>query len=229
MTATKQSFSLIDLDEAGPGAAERGFGLGTEPGRGRVYLRRELGISSFGVNAFFQANAGSAVIGEHDELGPAAGGHEELYLVVSGSATFTVDGETVVAPRGTALFVGSTASKRKAVADEDGTTVVVVGGTPGEAFELSPGEAMGDFYRRYRAKDYAGALEQCRAGLEIRPGNAVILYNVACMESLLGHADAAIEALTESVAGWADYKELAAGDDDFASLRDDPRFQQLIA
>src|SRR3954452_5381063 len=104
MTATKASYGVIALDEAAPAAAESGFGLGTSPGRrGRVYLRRDLGINSFGVNAFHQAAAGEEVIGEHDELGPGANRHEELYLVVTGSCTFTVDGETVEAPRGTAL------------------------------------------------------------------------------------------------------------------------------
>ena len=46
---------------------------------------------------------------------------------------------------------------------------------------------------------------------------------------MLGHHDEALAALEESVTKWPKFKEQAAGDDDFASLRDDPRFQQLIA
>lgn len=229
MTATKTPYSLIELAEAAPAAAERGFGLGTSPGRrGRVYLRRDLGIEAFGVNAFHQAAGGEEVIGEHDELGPGANRHEELYLVVAGSCTFTVDGETVEAPRGSALFVPDPASTRSAVANEDGTTVVVVGGRPGEAFEISAGEAMGDFFRRYRAGEYADALDACRAGLELKPGNPLILYNIACLECLLGHREQALEALAPAVAGWPRFKERAAEDDDFASLRDDPSFQALL-
>jgi len=230
MTATKASYALISLAEAGPEAAERGFGLGVQSGRrGRVYLRRDLGIGAFGVNAFYQEVAGEPVIGEHDELGPGSNAHEELYLVVQGSCTFTVDGEAVEASRGTALFVPDPASKRSAVATEDGTTVVVVGGRAGEAFELSPTEAMGDFYPLYRGGDYAGALAACRQALETHPHNALVLYNIACLEALLGRTEEAYEPLREALAGWAPFKELAAGDDDLVSLRDDPRFQQLIA
>jgi tetratricopeptide (TPR) repeat protein len=230
MTATKSSYSLISLAEAGPAAAEQGFGLGTSPGRrGRVHLRRDLGIGAFGVNAFYQEVAGESVIGEHDELGPGANAHEELYLVLQGSCTFTIDGESVEAPRGTALFVPDPASKRGAVATEDGTTVIAVGGRAGEAFQVSPGDAMGDFYPLYRSGDYAGALTACKQALELYPDNALVLYNIACLEALLGRTEEAFEPLGKALADWAPYKELAAGDDDLVALRDDPRFQQLIA
>jgi tetratricopeptide (TPR) repeat protein len=230
MTATKASYSVVSLAEAAPEAAEQGFGLGIESGRrGRVYLRRDLGIGAFGVNAFHQEIAGEKVIGEHDELGPGANAHEELYLVLQGGCTFTVDGETIDAPRGTALFVPDPGSKRSAIATEDGTTVVAVGGRAGEAFQLSPGEAMGDFYPLYRKGDYAAALAACKQALELYPHNALVLYNIACLEALLGRTEEAYAPLTEALAAWAPYKELAAGDDDLTALRDDPRFQQLIA
>jgi hypothetical protein len=57
----------------------------------------------------------------------------------------------------------------------------------------------------------------------------MVLYNIACLESLLGRPDDALEALGESLAAWPAYKELAANDDDFATLRDDARFQALVA
>jgi hypothetical protein len=234
MATTKTSYSVIPLAVAGAEAAERGFGLQPAPDpengrRGRVYVRRDLDIGSFGVNAFYQAMSGTFVVGEHDELGPGASGHEELYVVVDGGATFTVDGEEVDAPRGTAVFVRDPAAKRSARATEDGTIVLAIGGRPGEAFRPSPGESMGQFFRLYREQDYAGALAACREGLEQHPGNAMILYNIACLESLLGHPEAALDPLGESLAAWPDYRELAAGDDDLAALRDDPRFQALVA
>jgi hypothetical protein len=49
------------------------------------------------------------------------------------------------------------------------------------------------------------------------------------LESLLGRPDDALEALGESLAAWPAYKELAANDDDFSTLRDDARFQALVA
>jgi hypothetical protein len=225
---------VISLDEAGAAAAANGFGLGGPPDpdtgrRGRVYIRRDLGIESFGVNAFYQGTTGALVIGEHDELGPAGSNHEELYVVVAGDCTFTVDGDELDAPPGTAVFVRDPASKRSARAKEDGTIVLAVGGRPGETFQPGPIESISGFFRLYREKDYAGALTILRSGLETNPGNAFILYNVACMEALLGHEEAALEPLAEALGAWPAYKELAVNDEDLAPLRDDLRFQSLVS
>jgi mannose-6-phosphate isomerase-like protein (cupin superfamily) len=56
-------------------------------------IRRELGIRSFGVNAWSTAEIGGDLIPEHVELT-----HEELYVVIQGHATFTVDGSVLDAP-----------------------------------------------------------------------------------------------------------------------------------
>ena len=234
MTTTTTPLSVIPLDEAGAAAAANGFGLGGphDPDvgrRGRVYLRRDLEIGSFGVNAFYQGTSGAFVIGEHAEVGPPSSGHEELYVVVAGSCTFTVDGEEIDAPSGTAVFVRDPESKRAARATEDGTIVLVVGGRPGEAFEPGPLESISGFFRRYRDQDYEGALAILRAGLEAHPGNAFILYNVACMEAAAGRPENALQPLAEALAAWPAYKELAASDEDLVPLRDDPRFQSLVA
>jgi hypothetical protein len=234
MAATKTSYSVLSLDEAASAAAQRGFGLVADPApedgrRGNVPVRRDFDINSFGVNAFYQALTGAPVIGEHDELGPGASGHEELYVVVRGGCTFTVDGEEVAAPQGTAIFVRDPAAKRSAQTTEDDTIVLVVGGRPGEAYRPGPGEAAAGFVELYRNGDYEGALAACRNGLTAYPGNALMLYNIACLENLLGHPEEALEPLRESLAAWPEYKELAAGDDDLATLHDDARFQALIA
>ena len=148
---------------------------------------------------------------------------------MSGGATFTVDGDEVEAPRGTAVFVSDPASRRAARATEAGTIVVVVGGRRGEAFKPGPGEGVSEFYRLYRAQDYEGALAVLQEVLEEHPGNALILYNIACIKSILGSPEEALEALAESVAAWPGYKENAADDDDLAAVREDPRFQALLA
>ena len=64
-------------------------------------LRRTLGITAFGINAYTAANAGDEVVERHDET---TLGHEEVYAVVAGRAVFTVDGEEVDAPAGTFVF-----------------------------------------------------------------------------------------------------------------------------
>lgn len=231
-TATTASYSVLTLGAEAEAAAERGFGLGPatpdDGRRGRVNVRRDLDITSFGVNAFYQGESGAPVIGEHEEKGPGASGHEELYVVVEGGATFTVDGNEVDAPRGTAVFVHA-GTKRSALATENGTIVLVVGGTPGQAWSKSPGESMAGFFTAYREKDYAGALAILQKALEEHPGNALMLYNVACMEACLGNNDAVWEPLAEALAGWPRFKEQAPDDEDFAAIRDDERFQKLIA
>ena len=194
MATTQTSYSMLSLDEAASAAAQRGFGLTADPApedgrRGNVPIRRDFDINSFGVNAFYQAITGAPVIGEHDELGPGASGHEELYVVIQGGCTFTVGGEEVAAPQGTAIFVRDPAVKRSAQTTEDETIVLAVGGRPGEAFRPGPGEAAAGFARLYREGDYEGALAACREGLAAYPGNALMLYNIACLENLLGHPE----------------------------------------
>ncbi|HKC78103.1 MAG TPA: tetratricopeptide repeat protein, partial [Gaiellaceae bacterium] len=73
-----------------------------------------------------------------------------------------------------------------------------------------------------------GALAACQVALEKHPGNALILYNIACTQSLLGRSDEALATLGESVGKWPKFKENAKGDDDFTSLRDDARFLELV-
>jgi hypothetical protein len=218
MATTETSYRVLSL----PQEAQEGEG-------DRVYirLRRTLDIGAFGASAIYQAKAGEDVVGEHDELGPGADKHEELYVVVQGSATFTLDGDEVDAPHGTVLFV-QPGAKRKAVATSDDTIVLAVGGRRGKAYRVPPGGELVDFFERYNAKDYEGALAACHIVLDKFPGNALILYNIACMQSMLGRGDEALETLGTAVKKWPQFKENAQKDDDFASLREDPRFVELV-
>jgi tetratricopeptide (TPR) repeat protein len=218
MATTETAYRVLSLpQEARDGDDDRVY----------IRLRRTLDIGAFGASAVFQAKAGEDVIGEHDELGPGADGHEELYVVVQGDATFTLDGDEVDAPHGTVVFVppGTT---RKAVAKTDETIVLAVGGRRGEAYRLPPGAELFDFFERYNEQDYEGALAACHVVLEKYPGNALVLYNIACMQSLLGRGDEAIETLGTAVEKWPRFKENASKDDDFESVREDPRFLELV-
>ena len=103
-------------------------------------LRRHFGIQAFGTNAYVAHAAGDPVVEEHSEADDADAGHEELYLVLAGSATFTVEGENGDAPAGTLVFVADPRATRGAVAHEPGTTVIAFGATPGVAFEISSWE-----------------------------------------------------------------------------------------
>jgi mannose-6-phosphate isomerase-like protein (cupin superfamily) len=106
-------------------------------------VRHHFGIRAFGVNAYIARAAGEQIVSEHDEQpDPKVGGqaHEELYYVGSGRATFTVSGERIDAPAGTFVFVRDPATMRSAVAEEPGTTVLVIGAQPGVPFEVSAWE-----------------------------------------------------------------------------------------
>jgi tetratricopeptide (TPR) repeat protein len=186
-------------------------------------VRLHFGINSFGINAY-SARAGERVIEEHDELGHGAGRHEELYFVATGHATFELGGEEVDAPAGTAVFVRDPAVRRGAVAKEAYTTVLVVGGVPGRAFEPSPWEAW------LAAKPLLDAGQPDRGAavflqaLERHPGNSNVLYNLACFESLAGRPDDALAHLTEAIELDPRMREWARADEDFAAIRADPRF-----
>ena len=219
MATTVTSYDVISIGErAAEGDDDRVY----------VRLRADLDIGAFGASASFQKKAGELVVTEHDEVGPASDGHEELYVVVQGRATFTVDGDEIDAPQGTVVFVRNPAAKRKAIAETDGTIVFAAGGRRGEAYRLAPGPSLREFHSLHGEKEIDGAMAVCREALETYPGNAFILYNVACLESLLGQPDDALATLATSVEGWPAYKDLAREDEDFASLREDPRFTKLV-
>jgi hypothetical protein len=103
-------------------------------------IRHHFGIRSFGVNLNVAPKAGDWVIEEHTEVEDSSTRHEELYLVVAGSATFLVAGEEVPAPAGTFVFVPDPEVRRGARALESGTTVLAMGAEPGRAFTVSPWE-----------------------------------------------------------------------------------------
>jgi mannose-6-phosphate isomerase-like protein (cupin superfamily) len=100
-------------------------------------VRHRLGVQAFGVNAWTGVQAGDEVIETHVEEIDSPSRHEELYFVLAGRATFTVDAEQVDAAAGTFVFVPDPASQRGAVAREPGTTVLAIGAPRGEAYEVS--------------------------------------------------------------------------------------------
>lgn len=222
-TATEKGYVFARLDELepapliSPGA--------TDDGRQRFDVRRRFDITSFGIQAFRAPN-GVEVINEHDEtylLGEA--GQEELYVVLSGSATFEIDGEVVEAPEGSLVHVLPTA-KRKATSKDEGTTILVVGGTPGKAYEPTPQEA-GEAFSAYNAADYETALAKQLVVVEKRPNDPVAHFNAGCFAARSGRADEAIEHLRRAVEINDRIKELMATDEDLDSIRDDQRFAEL--
>ena len=190
-----------------------------------VPVRESLGVHSFGINARTPGDDGT-LVNEHDEAGS---GQEEVYLVLDGTATFEIDGETVDAPAGTFLYVPPE-STRKATGD---ATVLALGGTPGEAYQaLDWGEAWklhSESMTAYGEQRYADALDAVRRGLEQFPDHPGLNFNYACFATRAGEVDDETFAhLRRGVEGFPPFRELARGDDDLAAVRDDPRFEEAL-
>ncbi|HEX6460972.1 MAG TPA: tetratricopeptide repeat protein [Thermoleophilaceae bacterium] len=181
-------------------------------------LRRALGATGFGVAAF-AADAGELVVEPHDETSSGAGGHEELYFVISGRARFVLGDEEVDAGPGTLVLV-PVGVHREARAEEPNTTVLAVGGVPGAALPPSPFEYWFLAQPAYDGGDYERAIEIASEGLADYPEHPALRYQLACYCSLAGRGDEAIEHLRVALAG-ADprVREWAKDDSDLDPIR----------
>ncbi len=186
-------------------------------------VRHHFGITSFGVNAWTAAAAGDRINNEHDEDDD----HEELYLVHSGRATFELDGDRVDAPAGTFVFARPGA-RRTAFAEEAGTTIVALGGTPGKAYEPGGWELWAPIASLYNEGRYAEAADAARPVVEANPEYPLLAYNLACCESLAGRTDDAIEHLRAAAVSNR-MRLVAAEDSDLDPIRGEPAFAELMA
>jgi tetratricopeptide (TPR) repeat protein len=189
-------------------------------------VRHHFGIQSFGINAWTGREAGDRIINEHDESGEPDS-QEELYFVQQGRARFELDGEKVDAPGGTFVFVRPDV-KRTAFAEEPGTTIIAIGATPGKAFEVFGWEAWSQVRPLYDSGDYAEAADRGREVIAANPEYAGVAYNVACVESLAGRKEDALEHLRLAVGRSDRLRRLAAEDSDFDPIREEPAFRELV-
>ncbi|MCS7167113.1 MAG: tetratricopeptide repeat protein [Gemmatales bacterium] len=75
---------------------------------------------------------------------------------------------------------------------------------------------------------YAEALEVDLRLVRLRPQDAVAHYNLACTYARLHKTDAAIRALSRAIElGYRDYRYIKQ-DRDLDSIRDDPRYRELM-
>jgi tetratricopeptide (TPR) repeat protein len=186
-------------------------------------VRHQLGIMSFGVNTWTGRDTGDRIINEHDEVDE----DEELYFVHRGRATFELDGERVDAPSGTLVFA-QPGVKRTAFAEEPGTTIIALGGTPGKAYEPHGFEIWAPLNPLYEAGKYAEVADTGRELIEAHPEYAEPLYNLACCESLAGRPADAIEHLRLAIDRAERLRTFADGDSDFDPIREEPGFKELI-
>lgn len=183
-------------------------------------VRRHFGIQAFGTNAYTPGASGR-VVEEHTEQRYE---HQEMYLVLRGRLRFTVDGDEHELGPGQLVFVRDPSLKRGAVALTDDAAVLAVGGKPGAPHEISSWEYEFLAIPHLRAGRYDEAERLLYEALEAKPGSGSVLYNLACVEALAGKHEEALDHLAAGVAAEPRLRELAQGDEDFASIRDEPRF-----
>jgi tetratricopeptide (TPR) repeat protein len=201
-----ETLSLLDAESVAVGA----------DGLEWIPVRRGLGIGAFGVNAFRAAREGDTVVEDHVE----SPGQEELYVVIRGRARFTIDQGPVELGPGDAVFVADPGSRRHAVALEDGTTVLAVGGWRGRPYHSLPWEPIYLARSAMRAGDWAAALEILeREGGEHRD-TAIVSFRIACCHARLGEDEPALAELRRAIEINPDVRAQAENEDAFAALRE---------
>jgi quercetin dioxygenase-like cupin family protein len=96
-------------------------------------IQHHFGLTAFGVNAF-GGDAGTSFVHEHDET---ASNQEELYIVLRGTARFTLDGDELEAGALSVVAIPDPAVRREAVAVEDGTLLLAFGAPGGSGFHTT--------------------------------------------------------------------------------------------
>jgi hypothetical protein len=188
-------------------------------------IRHHLGITAFGVTAWTGRAAGDLVIDEHDEDDPTA--DQELFLVLRGHAVFALDGDRVDAPAGTLVFAPPR-TKRTAIAEAEGTIIIAMEGTPGQAYEPRGWELWAPLAPRYAAGEYVEVAERLRALVAASPQYPMLFFNLACCESLSGRTGDALEHLGRAVEMSEEFRRSARTDSDLDPIRDEPAFKELI-
>ena len=145
-------------------------------------------------------------------------GHEEVYVVVSGLARFTVGGDEFDAPAGTIVYLPDPEIVRSATSQEDGTTVLAVGGWPDKAFEPSGWEWRFEAEPLSDAGKHEEALAIMEDALEQFGESGPGLYHVARFESRAGHNDDAVAHLRRALELDPELREYAEKDEDLAPL-----------
>jgi mannose-6-phosphate isomerase-like protein (cupin superfamily) len=182
-------------------------------------VRRTLDVGAFGINAYVAPAAGDDVVEEHTEQSL---GHQEIYFVLTGRATFELDEETLDAPAGTVVFVRDPAVKRHARAEEPGTSVLAVGGPRDRAYEPSPWEHWFAAERHRASGDFDAMADEIAAGLDQYPDHPALLYYLSRAEVLAGRTDDALAHVSRALELRPEWSDHIRQDEELAPLHDLP-------
>jgi tetratricopeptide (TPR) repeat protein len=149
--------------------------------------------------------------------------------VLAGTARFVLAGETAQAQTGTFVHVPA-GVLRTAFAQEAGTTILAIGGgREGEPYRPGGWEVWSPLRSLMQAGRHQELVARARPLLDDGPAYPVLLYNVACSESLLGRTDDALDHLRRAIQLMPEIARFARDDQDLAALREEPGFAELIS
>jgi tetratricopeptide (TPR) repeat protein len=177
-------------------------------------IRRRLGIRAFGMNAYTAEKVGDCVVEEHKE----GSGHEEVYVVVRGRASFTIDGDEFDASAGTLVYLPDPDVLRSAVSGEEGTMVLAVGGWSGRAFEPSGWEWTFEAGPLADAGRLDEAIAIMEDGIAELGESGAGFYHLARFEAKAGRRDDAVGHIKRALELRPDLREYAEKDGDLAPL-----------
>jgi Cupin domain len=195
---------------------------------GTVYrpVRLHLGITAFGATSWSGHAAGDLIVNLHDPGDPTS--DQELFLVVRGHAVFELDGDRVDAPAGTFVFVPP-GTPRRAYAEEAGTAILLIEGTPGKGYEARGWELWAPLAPMYGEARYAEVADELRAAVKAHTQYGMLFYNLACCESLTGKPTEALVHLQRAIDLSEEFRDDAKSDSDFDPIRDEPGFKNLMS
>ena len=180
-------WSVVHLDGV-EGIPWRGTELVWRP------VRTALGTRIVGISAYTAERVGQDVVEDHIESRDGRG-HDEVYVVLRGRATFSLDGEVVDAPAGTFVSVKPDV-RRHAVAAEPDTAVLALGGP--STFEPAGSDWIERArpHMRDRPVKARAVLEELRAE---RPDSPGLLFGEALLHASQGDEVAARDSLRAAI------------------------------
>jgi mannose-6-phosphate isomerase-like protein (cupin superfamily) len=179
-------------------------------------VRSRLGTRIVGMGGYTAQRAGQMIVEGHTESAEGRG-HEEVYVVLRGRATFTLNDTEFDAPAGTFVVVRDPAVHRAAVAAEPDTAVLALGGPP--HFDPSDSEWIERARPHLRAdpERAQAILEELQAA---KPDSPAAGIAAAFMELARDDPEAAREALHGVLDERPHLRDAIADDTDLAPLLD---------
>src|SRR3954452_2851445 len=179
-------------------------------------VRGALGTRIVGMGGYTADRAGQVVIEGHTESEDGLH-HEEVYVVLRGRATFTLDGAELDAPDGTFVAVTDPTVHRRAVAAQPGTAVRALGAL--RTFVPSDSEWI-ERARPHLRSDPDRAIAILEELQTVKPDGPIAEVTAAFLAIARGAESAARAAVRGLIARRPDLVAVLADDEDLEALLD---------